>query len=89
MARSVERLTLDFGSGRDLTVCEFQPRVGLCTVSTDPAWGSLSPSFSLPLSHSCAHAQALSLFLKRNQINVKKKKDPIFSSVLTSHKGFI
>ena len=31
MAQSVERPTLDFGSGHDLMVSEFEPRVGLCT----------------------------------------------------------
>ena len=28
MAQSVKRPTLDFGSGHDLTVCEFEPRIG-------------------------------------------------------------
>ena len=31
---SVKRLTLDFGSGHDLTVHEIEPRVRLCTDST-------------------------------------------------------
>ena len=35
-------LTLDFGSGHDLTVCEFEPCVGLCTDNVEPAWDSLS-----------------------------------------------
>ena len=26
----------DFGSGHDLTVCEFEPRVGLCADSSEP-----------------------------------------------------
>ena len=30
---SVKRLTLGFGSGHDLKVCEFEPHVGLCTAS--------------------------------------------------------
>ena len=46
MAELVKRLTLDFGSGHDLTVHEFEPCVGLCTDSMEPAWGSLSPSLS-------------------------------------------
>ena len=29
MAQSVKHLTLDFGSGHDLTVREFKPHVGL------------------------------------------------------------
>ena len=50
MAQSVERLTLDFGSGHDLTVFGFEPHVGLCADSTGPAWDSLPPSLSLSLS---------------------------------------
>ena len=49
VALSVKRLTLDFSSGHDLTVREFQPRVGLCADSAEPAWDSLCPSPS-PLS---------------------------------------
>ena len=45
-----ERPPLDFGSGHDLTVGGFEPRVGLQAGSTDPAWNSLSPSLSLSLS---------------------------------------
>ena len=48
-AQSVKRLTLNFGSGHDLTVCGFEPRVGLCADSVEPAWDSLSLPFSLPL----------------------------------------
>ena len=44
MAQSVKRLALDFGSGHDLMVCEFEPHVELCTDSVEPAWNSLSPS---------------------------------------------
>ena len=40
LARSVKRRTLDFSSGRDLTVREFEPRVGLCADSTDSLSGS-------------------------------------------------
>ena len=46
-AQSAELLTLDFGSGHDLTVREFKPRVGLCTDNAEPAWNSLSLSLSL------------------------------------------
>ena len=55
MAQSVEHSTLGFGSGHDLTVREFEPHVGLCVGSVDPAWGSLflslcpSPAFALSL----------------------------------------
>ena len=46
-AQSVQRVTLDSSSGRDRTVRETEPRVGLCADSTEPAWDSLSPPLSL------------------------------------------
>ena len=45
-AQSVERPTLGFGSGHNLTVHGIEPRVGLWAESVEPAWDSLSPSFS-------------------------------------------
>ena len=42
-AQLVKHLTLDFGSGHDLTVCEFEPRIGLPAVSTEPNFDPLSP----------------------------------------------
>ena len=36
-ARSVKHRTLDFSSGHDLTICETEPRVGLCADSAEPA----------------------------------------------------
>ena len=56
VAKWVKHLTLGFGSGRDLTVREFEPRVGLCADSAEPAWDSLSSS----LCPSPARAVALS-----------------------------
>ena len=47
-AQSLKHLTLDFGSGHDLTVRGMDPRVGLCADGTQPAWDSLSPSLSAP-----------------------------------------
>ena len=47
MDQLVERLIPDFSSGHDLTVPEFEPRIGLWADSTEPAWDSLSPSLSL------------------------------------------
>ena len=40
----------DFGSGHDLTVCEFEPCIGLCADSLEPGAcsGSVSPSLSAP-----------------------------------------
>ena len=37
------------GSGHDLMVCEFEPPVGLCADSVEPAGDSLSLPLSLPL----------------------------------------
>ena len=38
----------DFGSGHDLTVHGFEPRIGLCADNAEFAWDSLSPSLSAP-----------------------------------------
>ena len=46
VAQLVKQLTLDFDSGHDLIVHGFEPCVGLCTDSAEPAWNFLS----LPLS---------------------------------------
>ena len=48
VAQSIKCLTLDFGSGHDLTVCGFWPCVGLYANSAKPAWDSLSLSLSVP-----------------------------------------
>ena len=47
VAQSVKRLTLDFQSGHDLGVCEFEPHIGLHADSAEPAWDSLSLPLSL------------------------------------------
>ena len=49
MVQLVKHLTLDFSSGHDLGVCEFEPRIRLCVDGAEPAWDSLSLSFSLSL----------------------------------------
>ena len=54
----VEHLTLDLGSGHDLMVCEFEPRVGLCADGVEPGWDSVSPS---PTPPSLTLARMLSL----------------------------
>ena len=36
MAQLVKPLALGFGSGHDLAVHEFEPRIGLCTDSPEP-----------------------------------------------------
>ena len=48
VAQLVEHLTLDLGSGHDLTVREIKPHVGLCTDSMEAAWDSVCLSVSLP-----------------------------------------
>ena len=58
---SVKRLTLAFGSGHDLTVCEFELPIGLCADSPEPAWDSLSLCLSLCLFS--AHARGFSVSL--------------------------
>ena len=62
----------DFGSGHDLTVRGFEPRVGLCADSSEPgSWFGFYVSPSLCPSH--AHALSLSLSLN-NTYMLKKKK---------------
>ena len=58
---SVTCQTLHFDSGYDLTVHEFEPRVGLCADSVESAGDSLSPCPS-PI-----RARALFLSLKINK----------------------
>ena len=48
VAQLVKPLTLGFGLGHSLTVCEFEPHVRLHADSAEPAWDSLSPSLSAP-----------------------------------------
>ena len=43
----VKHKTLDFSSGHDLTIHEFNPHVRLCADSVEAAEDSLSPSLSL------------------------------------------
>ena len=37
VAQSIERLTLNFGLGHDLTVCEIEPCIRFCADSVEPA----------------------------------------------------
>ena len=48
VAHSVKLPALDFGSGHDLVVYEFEPCIELCADSVEPAWEPLSPSLSAP-----------------------------------------
>ena len=62
MAQSVKHLTIGFGSGHDLTVCEFEPHIRVRADSAEPAWDSLSPSLS-----ALDHVLSLSLSLSQNK----------------------
>ena len=62
MAQLVKCLILDFGSGHDLMVCEFNPELG-SAMTAQSLLGILSPSLSLCPSP----AGALSLCLKINE----------------------
>ena len=64
VAQLFKCLTLDFGSGHDLTVCGIEPHIGLHADSTEPAWDFLSPSLS---------ALPSSLSLKINKLTFKKR----------------
>ena len=59
VAQSVKHQTLDFGSGHDLMICEFEPLVGLHADGVEPAWGSLSLLLSVPLPHTQVHSLSL------------------------------
>ena len=50
----------DFSSGHDLTVCGFEPRVGLCADSSEPG-ACFGFCVSLSLCSSPTHALSLSL----------------------------
>ena len=65
----------DLGSGHDLTVCEFKPRIGLSAVSAESAWDYLclrpSPSL-LALSLSLSLSLSVLLCLSVSKINIFK-----------------
>ena len=67
MAQLVEHPTLGFGSSHDLTVCEFEPHIGLCANSVEPAWNSRS-LLSLPLP--CLRARSLSNIKNKTKQNI-------------------
>ena len=62
LGSSVKHLTLDFSSDHDLTVCEIESHISLCTNSVEPASDSLSPNLSAPppLVHMLARSLSLS-----------------------------
>ena len=54
VAQWIKYLSLDFGSGHDLAVCEFEPHIGLCADDAEPTWDSVSLSFCP--SPTCTHS---------------------------------
>ena len=72
---SVSRAS-DFGSGHDLTVCEFEPRVGLCADRSEPG-ACFGFCVSLSLRSCPAHARSLS------KINIKKDACPVHAHAHT------
>ena len=74
VAQAVKRPTLDFGSGHDLTVCAFEPRIGFCADSVEPAWDSLFLPPSLCPSPARVHVLSLSLSLSLSQKDKKNQK---------------
>ena len=58
VAQSVKCPTIDFGSGHDLTVHEFEHHTGLHSDSAEPAWDSVSLPLCLP--HPCSLSVSLS-----------------------------
>ena len=67
-AQSVKCLSLDFGSGHDLTVLEFEPRIRLCADSAEAARDSRSPFSRSPFSFFLSFFLSLSLSLKTNKL---------------------
>ena len=65
MAQSVKCLTLGFSSGHDLMAHELKPCVE--SVSSEPAWDSLSPSLSAPPPPSC-----VCFSLSQNKLKIKE-----------------
>ena len=61
VAQSVKYLTLGFGSGHDLMVCEVKPHIRLCTDRTCPRLCLLfcahANGYKIPLGHSLAIAE--------------------------------
>ena len=81
MAQSVKHSSLDFGSGLDLTVCDFEPRIGL---HANSALGILSLSLSLSLCPSPICGYSLSQNKSINFKKEKKKQDckPVLCQIL-------
>ena len=74
VAQSVEQPALDFGSGHDLMVHEFEFHIGLCADSSLSLLGILSLlSAPPPFMLTCLLSLSLSLSFKINKLKLKKK----------------
>ena len=71
VAQSVKHLTLDLSLVHDLTVCEIESGIRLCTDSTEPAWILSLPCF-LPSpcegAHMCVCMGSLTLHKQINKL---------------------
>ena len=67
MAQPVKHLTLDFGSGHDIRICEIESHVKFWADSKEPAWDSLCQSPVHTHGHLLASSLSLSLSLKINK----------------------
>ena len=67
MVQSVKHPTLDLNSGHDLTVHEFESRIGLCTDGMEPAWDLSLLSLSFPVLRVHARSLSLSVTLSQNK----------------------
>ena len=61
VAQVIKHLTLDFGSGRDLTICEFDPHIGLWAETRSMLGILFAPP---PLTHTLTLSLISNLFLK-------------------------
>ena len=77
MSQSVKCPILDFCSGHDLPLHEIKPHGGFWADSPEPAWDSLSPSFSAPPPLTGAR------FQNKKKTNIKGKREQLlFSKIL-------
>ena len=81
VVQSVKCLILDFGSGRDITVPEFEPHAGLC--ADDTAWSLVwILSLFLSLCPFLARSLSVSVSLKTNKQTKKKYIASISASLM-------
>ena len=77
----------DFGTGRDLTVCEFEPHGGLFAIGVEPTSYPLIPALSAPPPRTRVLPRTLSL--KNKHLQKKKKRGKRFPRPSQTHKDFV